>query len=176
MLCMLLTSCSASWGKHTAFLEWQRTELAISCPIKGTPSMEKDSGNSLQKGSAGVNTLNLSVARQLQARRTPTRTSATLSPCNQSDLLSVRDEGGRIQSLWHKKILPKVHVNYKTVSVVLWSSNWWEIKKNKAVKMIITKEKKKKSVWVKVGKSASRMTTVLENYWALFIKAVRQEC
>lgn len=41
--------------------------------------------------------------------------------------------------------------------------------------MIITEEKKK-YVWVKAGKSASRMTTVLENYWALFIKAIRQEC
>jgi len=29
---------------------------------------------------------------------------------------------------------------------------------------------------VKVGKSLRRMTTVLENYWALFIKAIRQEC
>lgn len=172
MLFTLFASWGVNWGKGTAFLKRQGMELDTSCPIKDTLAMGR--GDSLQKGSESADILCLSVVKQLPARRTPTHTSTTLSSPKLSDLLNLGKGGGRMQSYPFKKKLPEVHVNYKTVSYG-WSYNWWEIKKNKAVKMIITKDKKK-PVWEKVGKSVSRMTTVLENYWALFIKAIRQEC
>lgn len=56
--------------------------------------------------------------RQLQTRTTG-HINATLTFWKQSDLLHLREKGGRIKEFDFKKIkkqLPKVGINYKTVS------------------------------------------------------------